>query len=55
MRDGVGGAIDVDGRQIEVRASLGVATYRPGDTPASLISRADAAMFVEKAAAPARS
>ena len=31
-----------------VRASVGFATYRPGDSPASLLSRADAEMYGEK-------
>jgi diguanylate cyclase (GGDEF)-like protein len=33
----------------EVGASLGIAIYRPGDSVASLISRADAEMYAEKA------
>lgn len=37
------------GGTVPVTASLGVATYRPGDTPASLMSRADAEMYAEKA------
>jgi diguanylate cyclase (GGDEF)-like protein len=50
LRDGLAGAVDVDGRPLEVFASLGVTTYRPGDTPAALLARADAAMFADKTA-----
>jgi diguanylate cyclase (GGDEF)-like protein len=32
----------------ELRASLGIATYRPGDSVASLLARADAEMFADK-------
>jgi PleD family two-component response regulator len=31
-----------------VSVALGVATYRPGDSVASLLSRADAEMYAEK-------
>jgi len=34
--------------QLDVSVSLGVATYRPGDSAASLLSRADAEMYAEK-------
>jgi diguanylate cyclase (GGDEF)-like protein len=33
-----------------VRATLGIATYRPGDSVASLLSRADAEVYAERAA-----
>jgi diguanylate cyclase (GGDEF)-like protein len=33
----------------ELGASLGIAIYRPGDSVASLLSRADAEMYAEKA------
>ena len=34
---------------LPVRASLGMATYRPGDGTASLVARADAEMYADKA------
>ena len=34
--------------ELAVSAALGVATYRPGDSVASLLSRADAEMYAEK-------
>ena len=40
-------------RKVSVRASVGVASWRPGDTMADLIGRADAAMYSEKAQAKA--
>jgi diguanylate cyclase (GGDEF)-like protein len=39
--------VDSEGERM-VGASLGMATYRPGDSVASLLSRADAEMFAEK-------
>jgi diguanylate cyclase (GGDEF)-like protein len=44
--DGVGSGED---DAPAVGASLGIATYRPGDSVASLLSRADAEMYAEKA------
>lgn len=36
-------------RKVSVRASLGIASLQPQDTPAELLGRADAAMYQEKA------
>jgi diguanylate cyclase (GGDEF)-like protein len=36
-------------RKVKVHASVGVASWRPGETAAELIARADAAMYQEKA------
>jgi diguanylate cyclase (GGDEF)-like protein len=43
--------IQVDGeiRKVNVHASVGMASWRPGETAAELIARADAAMYREKA------
>jgi predicted signal transduction protein with EAL and GGDEF domain len=41
--------------QLRVSVSIGVCEAQPGDTPASLLRRSDAAMFEEKAWSPARS
>jgi GGDEF domain-containing protein len=41
--------------QLRVSVSIGVCEAQPGDTPASLLRRSDAAMFKEKARSPARS
>jgi diguanylate cyclase (GGDEF)-like protein len=38
-----------DDSSVPVGASLGMATYRPGDSVASMIARADAEMFADKA------
>ena len=49
LRDGLQGlGVDGSGERI-FNASLGMATYRPGDSVASLISRADADVYAEKA------
>lgn len=44
-------AIQIDGQtqKVNVHASLGMASWRPGETAAELIARADAAMYQEKA------
>ncbi len=42
-------------RKVNVRASVGVASWRPGDRMADLIGRADAAMYGEKAQSKAAS
>jgi diguanylate cyclase (GGDEF)-like protein len=42
--------VDAEGTPIPVTASLGTASYRRGDTPESLIDRADRAMYDAKAA-----
>jgi diguanylate cyclase (GGDEF)-like protein len=44
---------DPEGALPAVSASVGFATYRPGDSPASLLSRADAEMYGEKVRARA--
>jgi len=36
-------------RKVSVDASVGVASWNPGDTPVELVARADAAMYEEKA------
>jgi diguanylate cyclase (GGDEF)-like protein len=43
--------IQIDGatRNVNVHASVGMASWRPGETAAELIARADAAMYQEKA------
>lgn len=41
--------VDADTEAIDVGAALGIATYRPGDSVASLISRADAEMYADRA------
>jgi diguanylate cyclase (GGDEF)-like protein len=43
--------VQMDGqtRKVAVHASLGMASWRPGETAAELIARADAAMYQEKA------
>jgi diguanylate cyclase (GGDEF)-like protein len=43
--------IQIDGqtRNVSVRASLGIASWRPGEKADELIARADAAMYAEKA------
>jgi diguanylate cyclase (GGDEF)-like protein len=43
--------VQIDGQthKVSVQASVGVASWRPGETPAELIARADAAMYQEKA------
>jgi diguanylate cyclase (GGDEF)-like protein len=41
--------VDGSGEPV-VRATLGIATYRPGDSVASLLSRADAEVYAERAA-----
>jgi predicted signal transduction protein with EAL and GGDEF domain len=38
----------VDGRAMQITASLGVAVSAPGDTPAALLSRADQALYSAK-------
>jgi diguanylate cyclase (GGDEF)-like protein len=49
LRDGLAG-LGVDGSGETVfSATLGIATYRPGDSVASLLSRADAEVYAEKA------
>ncbi len=44
-------AIQLNGeaRKVSIRASIGVASWKPGDTAADLLARADAAMYEEKA------
>jgi diguanylate cyclase (GGDEF)-like protein len=37
-----------EARKVSLRASLGVASWQPGETAAELIARADAAMYAEK-------
>jgi diguanylate cyclase (GGDEF)-like protein len=46
LEDGWG---EVTGGPGEVGAALGITTYRPGDSVASLIARADAEMYADKA------
>lgn len=41
--------IDGESRKVHVHASVGMASWRPGETAAELIARADAAMYQEKA------
>ena len=41
--------IDGETRKVNVHASVGMASWRPGETAAELIARADAAMYQEKA------
>ncbi len=41
--------IDGESRKVNVHASVGMASWRPGETAAELIARADAAMYQEKA------
>jgi diguanylate cyclase (GGDEF)-like protein len=49
LRDGLAG-LGVDGSGETVfSATLGIATYQPGDSVASLLSRADAEVYAEKA------
>ena len=45
----VGKWADVTGGTDEISAALGITTYRPGDSVSSLIARADAEMFADKA------
>ena len=45
----VGGWDEVVGVGTQLGASLGITTYRPGDSVASLIARADAEMYADKA------
>lgn len=45
----VGGWAEVTGGTDELGAALGITTYRPGDGVASLIARADAEMYADKA------
>jgi diguanylate cyclase len=40
--------VRLDGDTVTVRASIGVATSRPGDTPKELLRRADVAMYLAK-------
>lgn len=44
-----GGWTDHEGTPLQVGASLGITTYRPGDSVASLLARADAEMYADKA------
>lgn len=44
-----GGWTEHEAAGAHVRASLGITTYRPGDSVASLIARADAEMFADQA------
>jgi diguanylate cyclase (GGDEF)-like protein len=46
LQDGWG---EVTGGSGQVSAALGITTYRPGDSVASLIARADAEMYADKA------
>ncbi|MGH8894996.1 MAG: GGDEF domain-containing protein [Actinomycetes bacterium] len=46
LADGWG---EVTGGAARISAALGITTYRPGDSVASLIARADAEMYAEKA------
>lgn len=48
-RSMAGGWSEVTGGATEVGAALGITTYRPGDSVASLIARADAEMYADKA------
>ena len=49
LRSAVAGAgINTPEGPVDITVSLGVACYRPGDTVATLIARADAAMYVAK-------
>jgi diguanylate cyclase (GGDEF)-like protein len=43
------GLTDHEGNPLDVGASLGITTYRPGDSVASLLARADAEMYADKA------
>ena len=45
-----GGWTDADGGALELGAALGITTYRPGDSVATLLARADAEMYADKAA-----
>ncbi len=40
--------IEREKRRVGVHASVGMATWRPGETAAELVARADAAMYIEK-------
>ncbi len=40
---------DISGATLRIEASLGITTYRPGDGVASLLARADAEMYADKA------
>ncbi len=44
-----GGFTDPGGEPLHVGAALGITTYRPGDGVASLLARADAEMYADKA------
>lgn len=46
--------LDVGGRTIRVSASIGIAVYREGDTPQTLMRRADQALYEAKGAGRAR-
>lgn len=43
-------AVDCDGESVRITVSVGVAQYRPGETSAALVNRADAALFDAKRA-----
>lgn len=49
LRDSLTGLAEAAPEAAGLTASLGMATYRPGDSVASLLSRADAEMFAAKA------
>ena len=40
--------LTIDGREVAVTASIGVATAQPGDTATDLIRRADLSMYTAK-------
>lgn len=42
------GSIEVDGHDLAVGISLGMATSVPGDTPAAIVARADRALYLAK-------
>ena len=49
VADTVDRAVDPVTDRAEVTAAVGLATYRPGDSVASLVSRADAELYAERA------
>jgi diguanylate cyclase (GGDEF)-like protein/PAS domain S-box-containing protein len=45
IQESIGPPIDLDGRALSVSATIGLASYRAGEAPDELISRADHAMY----------
>jgi diguanylate cyclase (GGDEF)-like protein len=48
VREGIEGPVTIDGREVRVAASVGVALGAAGDNPALLLADADAAMYTAK-------